>query len=479
MLNIKKITDLLDNFDEQSQKSLELFLVSPLFNKRDEMVKLNKYFKKLRLQKDTKISLTGRVVFRKIFPKQSYSEVKLNKLLANFIKLLEQFVIHYRLMINSNKQEFELMNFYEESALYVPFNKLLDRSQMVYEEKKIKTSEDYQHLYELSLKTYKYYAITNAFNNNEETKQEVLSEALQLLDIYYLINKLRMTAHFFNQQTIINKSFTIVLLNEILEQIENSKFLSVPLINAYYHCLMFLKDQSNETNYNALQKLLDAGTFEDNEEDEKILYDFALNYCALQINAGESEYYSKLFQLYKLALKRESSYIDGYLFTDTVKNIVTVALRLKELSWAEEFLIKYKGKFNPDAREDIYNYSMARLKFSEKDFDSALDFLNNAEYKVPFFKISAKILLIKIYYEKSEIDVLEYEISALYMFIYRNENISDQYSALYRAFIAVTKKLISTPKSEKEKFKKLLIKIENTDHLAERIWLKEKVEERL
>lgn len=479
MLNIKKINNLLDQFDEQSLKSLDLFMLSPLFNKREEMVTLLKYIKRQRKLKGTKGTLTGRGIYKKLYAKASYSEVKLNKLLAAFVKLLEQFATHYQLLTNANKQEFELMNFYRNSAMYSKSNKLLNKIQSTYEKKEIKASTDYHLLYELSLKKYEHYSITNAFNSNEEPIQEILGEALQTLDIYYLINKLRLTTLLFNQQTIINRSLNVFLLSEILDQVKSSPFLNVPLINAYYHSLLFLQDQSKEDNYTELQKLLDAGVLEDHQDDEKILHDFSLNYCALQINAGKGKYYEKLFQLYKLALKRDNSYLNGYLFTDTVKNIVTVSLRLNELDWVEGFLTTYKPKFNPEEREDVYNYSMARLKFSQKDFDAALDFLNNTEYKVPFFIISAKVLLIKIYYEKSETDVLGHEINALYMFIYRDENISNQFSSLYNAFISIIKKLDAIAPSEKDKFKKLLTRIEDTEYLAERIWLKEKVEERL
>ena len=491
MSKLKKINDLLDKFDEPTHGSLDLFLKSPFFNKsvskREEMVELYKYFR--RINNNTRANLTERVVYRRIYPKRSYSNIMLDRLLTRFINLLEEFTVHYQLKQNPAKQELELMNCYGEYALYDYFTILQGRLKTTYTEKKTKTPEDYHRLFKLSFDEYKYYGVTNAHNIKQEKMQIALNETLQFLDIYYLLNKLRMVSHFLNQQKIINKNFTVVLMAEILDQIENSKLLNIPLINAYYHSLMFLKDKSNETNYNILQKLLDEDTFEDNEEDEKFLTDFALNYCAIKINAGENEYYIKLLQSYKSALKRKSFYVDGYLFIDTTKNIVTVALRLGELIWAEEFLNNYKDKFHPDAKDYIYNYSMARLKFSKKDFDLALaslnkatenlSFLNDQKYNVPFFTISVKVFSIKIYYEQYEIDDLDRSIRALSRFIKLNTIISKPFKKSYKNFVKRLRGLISIAHFEKDKLKKLLIKIEETEYLAERQWLKEKAEEKL
>ncbi len=72
------------------------------------------------------------------------------------------------------------------------------------------------------------------------------------------------------------------------------------------------------------------------------------------------------------------------------------------------------------------------------------------------------------------------EVEAFYALILRSgEKISEQFSKLYKNFISISKELNATPKFEKEKLQKILIRIGETDFLAERMWLEGKVKEKL
>ena len=478
MKNIQKIFNYLQNFDTTTTKSFHTFLDSPYFNKKAEMKILSKRFTNCSSINSKKLS--KKAIYKKLYPSKSYSEQRLDRLFAKFIDLIEKFIVHNNLEIDESEKNFQLLNYCSKQTLYEQFNLLQENLKETYAGKSIKNDKDYIKIYSVTVKNYLYLTISNFQKNNDALQLVELENALKSLDKYYFINKLRLTTHIFNLQKITKKDIPIILLDEILEQANTSFFKNVSLINAYHEAIKFLKDQSNQTSVDNLLSILKSNKLSNSKIDEKILYEIVNNYYALKINAGESKYYHPLFELYKSQIKNKNFYNDGYLFNETVFNITTIALRLNELEWLESFLNEYEPKFQPDHREEIISFNMAQLKFYRRDYTASLTHLNSNSYKTVNYKFFSKTLKIKIFYEQNEDKKLDSQINAQYRLVNRNVNyIADQYSELYKSFISILKKLISIPKFEKEKLKRLLARIQDTQYLAERIWLEEKVKEKL
>ena len=101
--------------------------------------------------------------------------------------------------------------------------------------------------------------------------------------------------------------------------------------------------------------------------------------------------------------------------------------------------------------------------------------LIQADYDDMLMTLSAKTMLLKMYYELDEIDALESLLSSMTTFIHRKKIIG-YHKNLYGNTIRFTKKLIKVNpfnKKEKEKLKK---EIMAAKPLPERGWLLEQVE---
>ncbi len=360
MTNTKKIQYYLNSFDSSALKSLKRFINSPFFNKKDGMNILLQEFTKTNVVNNCEVNTQN--IFKKLNPDEPFNERKIQRLLAYFLQIIEQFITHYDLQNDQFTHQQKLMEYCNDIAFYTQFKSILEKSEKNNLSKPVKQHLDYLKQYDLLVNKYHYLSINNSLNQNEDKIYDVINEACENLDKYYLINKLRFIAISLNQKTIIKKSKKTLLTDEILKALENNQILKqTPLINAYYNIIKLLIDQSNDEKFQDLQKLLETDTFKGLDFDEKLLYDFALNYCANKINAGHRQYYDRMFELHNQILKIDSFYIDGYLFNDTIKNIVTIALRLNKLDWVEKFLDDYKPKFRPEERDEIYNYNKAKL----------------------------------------------------------------------------------------------------------------------
>lgn len=480
MTNTKIIFEHIKKFDIDTLNSFKLFLKSPFFNTKKEMVVLMEHFKRCK-SIDSK-NLVKRAIFRKVCPKNAYSEIKADRFLSKFLKLIEQFVIHHNLINNDAQQKIQLMNYCSKNELYDQFQLLQKNAETLIHKNLIKNEDDNHMLYQIHFKKYSFLAITNDRIKFYQEQKSELQNAIKSIDKYYIIQKLRLITYFLNLGTTIKNEIDVGLHNEILEHVKNNEFSDSPLINAYYNVIMFLKDQSNESNYNNLIIILQENVFTQFRDHEKLLYDSALNYCSLKINTGNIAYYQKMFELYKLALKTDSFYIDGYIFIMTIKNIFRIALRLGEFDWTHNFLNQYQSKFKPNERIDIYNFGMSELSFHRNKFDKTLELLDSINFKnlAKNFERDARILKIKINFEKSELIETENLLDAFYKQTNNTKNkVSEQTKMLYSNFISILKKLISIPKFEKEKLEKILVRILETQYLAERIWLEEKVKEKL
>ena len=473
MLN-NPVFDILKTFEKQELKSLDSFLASPFFNKKQEIIDLYRYIVKYAPEFSNEKKLSKAVISRKLFPGKRFDPEKIQRTISTFTKLVEQFIIQNEIQNNKVSQSFNLLEFYEKKSLYEHYNKAQKQLENILKKNGQNNESDYLNKYLLSLGKLNNYSI-----NNQTERYEELNQTIKYFQIYCLFGNLKLLCHFFNNKTIIKLDEDAQLVDLILAQSQLEKFKENTHIKAFYNALMFIKDQDNEDNFLELKSMLQVGDQIKDQYDEKLLYDFSLNYCALRINAGHQNYYNEIFQLYQAALKTPFFCIDNYIFPNTIKNIITTGLRLGELEWIEQFLVEYKDKIHPDHREDVYNYNFAHLLFYKKEYDKALDYLSNVSYTDTFFKTDAKKLTAMIYYEQDEVRLLYSFVERFYMSNYRNNMVSERHIMSNRNFITILKQLINVTPGDTDKLEKLLQKIDEAEALADRFWIREKVLEKL
>jgi hypothetical protein len=206
------------------------------------------------------------------------------------------------------------------------------------------------------------------------------------------------------------------------------------------------------------------------------LYQYLLNYCIRRINAGNLSFQQELFSAYQSALETGALFSNGHISQWDFKNVVTIALRTGHGSFAREFIHSHKQYLGADQRTNALAYNLANLHFSEGDYRSAIKQLQKVDLDDVFYRLDARSILLKSYYELDDTDALFYHATAFRSLLNRNRKISDQQRKLYLNLIKHTLSL-SRWADDPSRIRSIENRIKNDRNVAELSWLENKLNE--
>ncbi len=466
ILSVLKPTDI---------KQLLKFLSSPYFN-TDTVVtnlyillsKQHPYFNEKAVNKEK--------LFYKLFPKTNYNDLKMRRLASKLLKLIEQFISLENYQQKKLAQQISLLDFYEEHALIKPFKSSLQTGLELLEKSDFKDANYYHYAFLLNEKE----RISLLLDKKESRNQKVSKNYQQLinkLETQHLIEKLQICCSVYSQNKIIPYNFTVFLLPEMIEQLANSVFLQIPLIKLYYTALLMLKHSNKVLYFDALQQQLAQYASSLPTRDLNVLYVFAKNYCIQQINQGKDSFFQQLFELFNDELQHFVQDRQQGITATGCKNIISTALRLGKLEWAENFIHHYKTFIVAEYREDVFRYNLAHLYLYKKNYSEAISLLYQSEFKDIFFKIDAKKMRLQIYHELDEIDARDNLINSLRVFMHsKKELITPIHLKKTRNFLNFLTAISKIIPKDKIAINKLKNELQNTASVAEKRWLQIQIE---
>ena len=148
--------------------------------------------------------------------------------------------------------------------------------------------------------------------------------------------------------------------------------------------------------------------------------------------------------------------------------MVKLGFNLKKFNKTEKFIEQYYKKLKPEFQKDALNYNLADLKYRKKEYHSAQEHLLQVEYSDIFYNLGAKSMLIKIYYEQKEEEVLLSNLASFAIFLKRNKKITTEIRHIYLNFVRFINRLL---RSKPNKIDTILKDIKETDLLINKNWL--------
>ena len=202
------------------------------------------------------------------------------------------------------------------------------------------------------------------------------------------------------------------------------------------------------------------------------------NYAVYKYQEGNANYLQPTFQLYQDHLQRGFLYQEEQIALGTFSNMVLIGLRNKAYAWVHDFLLQHqnriKGAADPEA---AFQYNLGQYYFHTQQYDQALDCIA-ATYEDQFYKLAARRLEIKIYYE-TQSEIFEARLNAFKLFLYRLEskNVNFKNKEGNQTFIDLLKQIMH-PKTyqNQRRIDKLLRKAQEIHFLADKEWIIEKLE---
>lgn len=307
-----------------------------------------------------------------------------------------------------------------------------------------------------------------------QRSSDAFEESSRYLDQYFVARKLQISAEKINLNFILRKKTDDPFLETILNQIDDGYFAHVPYIQLYRLVIQSLSEPENETAFRALKTQIPKLKEHLPESELSDLYQYLLNYCIRRINAGKLSFQDELLAVYQDALQNGALFTNGTISQWDFKNVVTIALRTGNLDYAREFIHGTKQALPPSQRVNALAYNLANLHFSEKNYRAAIAQLQKVDLDDVFYRLDARSILLKSFFELDDTDALFYHAAAFRTFLKRNRKISEQQRKLYTNLIKHTLSL-SRATGDKSRVAAIRNKMEADPNIADLRWLETKV----
>lgn len=464
----RKIVKILLHFTAKEHKSFLRFVQSPYFNTSQILVDLLEYLYKF-APTFSKNKLTVQNAFKHLYPQKKFDEQIINRHLSNLFKLVEEYIIISRSKEDQIKRNIYLLEYYKEIQNFNYFESWT---------KKLRTQNnsyqyrDYEFFHHQYLIEYQSAAIQAA----EDTRdQEINFDRTEIaFDIQYWIRKLSLLCNQLNRKNFIgDNSINRLKVDDVIQFLSSSDLLEVPAVEVLFTTLILLNEPNDKSNYNALKLTLAKHHKNFKPEDIQNISTFLIN-CALRLFSKGQETYEECFDLFEFQIEHGYIYLNGYIHPHILKNVVTVALRLKKFSWAETFLKDNKDNIESQVS---YYWNLANLHYTKGEYEIAQDILIVNRYDDIFYQLGTKRMLTKIYYHLDYSDLLFSFVNTFRVFVSRKE-LNPLQKRRHQNFINFTLKLVKSLPGD-QNLDQLLKKIESTDQVADKSWLLEQTKARM
>ncbi|MBL7827371.1 MAG: hypothetical protein JNJ57_12110 [Saprospiraceae bacterium] len=312
---------------------------------------------------------------------------------------------------------------------------------------------------------------------NRKRDQELSVESLLAeMDAWYAGQSLQLACLVQSQKNVRNQNRMISPhLNELLALMPEKPHERIPSIAIYHQGHRMLAEPENETHVEIYKTMLAHQVETGPPAEMRDLLTLAINHGIRRINAGERTAIRQTLGFYLLGLEKKLLHDEGgKLSKFTYNNVLMTFLALEEWEQAKAFLEKYRVELYAKEQENIYQYNLAIYHFRRNEYDAALELLRDVTLPDPMYKLESRKMLLKIYYEQEATIALESLLENMLVWLRRHSELG-YHREMYRNLARFTTQLLRLPPNAPEERKRLKKKVLETQLVAERAWLLEKI----
>ena len=468
-----KLLKILSTFSEEDLRRFKKMLQSPFFTTNKNLLALFKYLH--RYYPDfSSPKLMKIYVFRKLFPKQEYSDIKLRNLFSEMTRLAEDYLIHQELKNKSIDRKKILMDIYGQKQLLPLFNREADKIQ---QELGLSSFDDmlvYETRYQTNLKKL------------DRLPSKALLDRFQLLlttsnhlEYYYQLSKAKINAEL--------ESFRGILSTQQTTLIEDGGKVDWTdhLLFQLYEKITKLYQTSDLRIFNSVKKKLITQVDQIRPSLQIELLMHLINFTIRQMKKDDRKFNQLAFELYRFGLEKNILIQNGQLHDTAFLNIAVAGSKSNAFEWTQNFLEEYDSYVSEEVRKDVKTLAYANLLFHRKLFSKAIDDLSQHSFIHPLYLISSRIHALRCYYELYLQDSSYHELlisqgQAFEKFVRRSKVYNDSFSKACLNFVSMLSKMANWrlgKKMTKAQQQIIFQKLEEQEHTISRSWLLEKIKE--
>jgi hypothetical protein len=456
-----KLISLLRSFSARERRSFRDLVASPYFNRNGDLMRLADW---LDTWAPEYANVEREAAHQYLFPNEKPDEARLNHLMSFLLKLAEDFVGLEGYWTEKNQHTLQVLKSLESRNLEKHYQFNLQKARRSFELEQKPSANAFLENYSLEILEAEHFA-----RNSPRQFNESVQKATDNLDAFYLLEKLRRTCYMYTSQAILATPYNLQLVEEICKFTEsNLPRLHTPAIEAYFRVYQLLVKEHPHEDFKALKNLIAFRADEFNAEDLSDIYQYAINFCNIQINRAQESYLLEAFELYIKGLDSGIMLSNQTLSPWHFKNIINLTLRLKKYDWAENFIVEKNRWLPPEFQVDALHYNLAQLYYNTGRRSEAMFHLNQVEFTDIHYSLGGKFMLCQIYYENDDFDALESLLHAFNIFLRRNKLIAEQTRQAFLTFVQIMRKILRT---QPQNYPAVIQQIESNRVIAGKDWL--------
>ncbi len=456
------LVEIIRSLNKKEVRELNKWLQSPAHNQRQDVVKLFDYLTKNLPLGDEYIEKAR--VWAGIFKGEPYDDAFIRQVMYFLLKALEEYLVFSEISKDKVQYQITMTRIYRQRKMDKSYRQALRIGKDLLESQPLR---DNRYLRNRFMFEQDYGQQANIIRNASANLQETSSA----LERWFFAEKLHIAYAMKAHQSVYKTAhYEEGILEEVLNHCRAQNLLEEPAIAVYYYAYMVIANPAEEKYYFQFEDLIQQSTHLFDPSEMRTLYVAAINYCVPKVNQGRQEFARRAFDLYRKGLEAGYLMENNQLSRYTFGNAVGAAIRNKEFAWAEQFIDNFQQYLHEKESNSIVNFNLSRLYFEKGDYGKAQQMLTQFEYDDMLLNIIAKTMLLKIYYERSDLDAFESLVESLRIYLQRKEALDPARKASYKNLVSLMKKLLHLnmySRSQKEKFRELVLA---TNPLSERDW---------
>lgn len=412
--------------------------------------------------------------FKHLYPGEPYSDTQMRTLRKYLLRLLLDFLSQESLEEDHWMKSYQGLKALRSKGAQAVFVRQLKLAETWLNKAETYDAEHYLRRYRLEGLKLEYTA-----QHSPRLLAGSLLDANEALDVHYIVEKLFLLMGAASRKGTNASIENLPMADLVLAQVEQQYDDQPSLIKACYQAYqaMVQRDALQIEAYQKLRQLLKVSGHQLVRYLRINLYLSAINVANALYQRGEESYLREMLDLYQEMLDLGLLQTGGLLSVHNYKNIVTLALRLGEYDWAEEFIEHNRTDLPEQSQDGVYHYNLANLLSHQGRYREALRHLQQMEFIDPFYQIGYKMLQLKIYYECDEIEALLSLSTTFRTFVRRQSKLPKGRKQAYLNFTRFTRSLFMVKLGRKSTLNALANDIESAETLIEKGWLKAKLAE--
>lgn len=470
MNNKIKLFRFFNGLSKYELKQLQEAVESPLYN----LSQFSKKLYKLLVREYPNFDETEKgkeKIYAKLFPNQSYNDLKLRRVFSELTQLLRKFLAYNELQNDNWQREKVLAEIYADMGLTTLSQKVSQDLHKTMDKESVKNEEYWK-------KKMILYGVEQSvlLENNGEISVKMAEETIYAADRYFAYATVRQALLIKSKAKIFNTPINLPFLDVVKQKYQNGLLREDSLFRLYILALTLLETPREDVFY-AFQSLYFSGG-----KDDLFLFYMGLNYAMRQMNAGNIDFQNIPLKWYKLGLESNALINNGLITRINFSNIVVLSCKNNEISWSHKFIDKYINQLPQDIQEEEFLYSKASIYFHEKRFHDTINILSEYSFSAAYI-LKAKIIISKAQYEiylqdDTYIWVLKSSIRTFENYLYRDKSRVEASKMPYLNFCIILRKvlILSEKGTEKHRIKEWVEKqIETRGVVNSKQWILEKV----